>query len=208
MLDPSLFLSFRSLRRVRAALNAGELNNVVVPKSFVSAVRRGTFLEVGLKYFGASREEIEDLRSVTSFMEEVERFPVYEPFGENVVGSDFRGELERAVHDDDILAVLAEEWSFLNSESWLVSRTRKPFSAFIRAGAIAVEGGRELFDRAVMKTLKMSPEKVPSGLTRGQRLRATAKWIAVGGTSAASLLHPLSGVVVVATTGYFLLFDP
>lgn len=208
MLDPSLFLSIRSLNRIRAALDRGELSNVFVPKSFVSALDDEFFMDDGLKYFGAPRNEIEDLRYGKSFLTEAKRFPAFEPTGQDLVGADFRITLRRTERNRLISAILQEEWLFLNSRSWLVSRTRKSFSAFIRAGAVAVEGGRELFDTAVMRTLKISPETVPSGLTKGQRLRAATKWIAVGGASGASLLRSLSGVVVGAATGYFLLFDP
>jgi len=190
MLDPSLFLSFRSLRRVSAALDAGDLTNVVVPKSFVSALDSELSMDAGLRYFGAPRKELEDLRYGRSFLTEVKRLPVFEPTGRDVVGPDFRTTLGKTEQNRHILAILEEEWFFLNSQSWLASRTRKAFSAFIRAGAVAIEGGRELFDTAVMRTLKMSPETVPLGLARGQRLRAAAKWIAVGGHKCNGIASP------------------
>jgi len=208
MLDPSLFLSFRTLRLIREAFDAGELKGALVPRSFVSSVQQGTFLRSGLRYFGASQKEIAELRNVGSFIGELERYKRYEPPAEGLVSGDMREELETLAPDLDVFEILSEEWLFLNSQSWLASRTRKAFSTFVRAGALAAEGGRKLFDEVAMRTLKLSPEIVPFGLTRGHRLRAASKWIAVGGASAVSLLPTGSGVLAGAAIGYFLLFDP
>jgi hypothetical protein len=200
MLDPSLFLSFRTLRLIRAAFDAGELKDAVVPGSFVSAVQKESFRETGLAYFGASRKEISDLRNIRSIMETLELFPSYELPTEDAARSELRNQLARVTPSPEIFEILNEEWLFLNSQSWFASRTRKPLSTFIRAGAVAVEGGRKLFDEVTMRMLKISPESVPLGLTRGQRLRAAAKWLAVGGISSTTFLHPLSGALVGLTS--------
>src|ERR1700745_197310 len=71
MLDPSLFTSFRTLRIIRTAVESGELENVLVPASFLSALQRGTFSERALMYFGAFRNSIADLRNITGFLPEL-----------------------------------------------------------------------------------------------------------------------------------------
>jgi hypothetical protein len=45
-------------------------------------------------------------------------------------------------------------------------------------------------------------------LTPSNRVRAAAKWIAVGGPTILGVVQPILGAVASATSGYFLLFDP
>ncbi len=116
--------------------------------------------------------------------------------------------LQKETIEEPVQNVLMEEWEFLTSESWIASRLKRSFSAFLRAGTAAIELGGRGFDSLAAKTLKLPQFEIPKALKPRQRLRAASKWIAVGGSSAAALVHPLPAVLLSATTGLFLLFDP
>jgi len=221
MLDPSLFLSARTLAVVEAAWDAGELDGVRVPTSFVTAIRDGRLRGRSLEYFAGRRDDRPDLRSLDAFLREhvtdqgVEiRWP----------SDSFAARVRKLAKDDLVSEVLGEEWTFLTSESWLASRIKRPFSAYVRAGAVAVEFGRHVFDQliregerlgdgarnvieaALRRTLKS--DKIPGPLTPPQKFRAVCKWVAVGGSSASTLIQPLAGTLLTAASGFFLLLDP
>ena len=188
MLDPSLFTSFRTLRVIRAAVNSGELENVLVPASFLSALQRGMFSERALMYFGASRNAMADLRNIPGFLPELLSLPRHEASAVQPT-TEFQRELYAIAENYDIFQSFNEEWTFLNSESWITARTRRSFGSFIRAGAIGIEAGRKIFNEIIARTLKLSPENLPSVFTSKQKVRAAMKWVAVGGGSASVLLQ-------------------
>jgi hypothetical protein len=80
--------------------------------------------------------------------------------------------------------VLAEEWAFLQSSSWLLSKVRRPINAFRDAGAIVVEYGAKLRDEMI--ELVMPHEPIPAILTPELLAKAAAKWLLVGGAGAAA----------------------
>jgi hypothetical protein len=125
-------------------------------------------------------------------------------------GTFFEAEhIELRVRDEVIRSILEEEWAFLQGQSWLASRIRRPFRKFIDGGAAAVEFGREAFDLLARRTLKIpAVEDVPPALTPEKRLRAVAKWAAVGVPGVASSIFPVLTPIAPAVAGYFLLFDP
>jgi hypothetical protein len=107
--------------------------------------------------------------------------------------------------DESILKVLFEEWVFLQENSWIISRIKKPFDKFIEAGAVSLQVGGTTVKRMVAKTLKHKEDYVFSRL---DYLRALAKWVAVGGSTVVPLFNPIAGALVNAASGYFLLLDP
>jgi hypothetical protein len=157
MLDPSLFTSFRTLGLIRAAIDSGELRDVVLPASFLSALERGALSEKTLAYFGASKKEIHDLGNLQRHLPKTLPFAPYAAAAEEKLSEEFQKGLMTVAKDRDILEILNEEWSFLNSQSWIAARTRKSFSAFVKSGAVAVEAGKRVFDKALLRTLKVSP---------------------------------------------------
>ncbi len=104
--------------------------------------------------------------------------------------------------------ILLEEWSFLVGQSWIAARTKKAFAAFKRAGAVVVDFSGQKVDSIVSRTLRHGRLPGPATLTHLGRIRAAAKWIAVGGSPVAGLIDPIIAVVASAGTGVFLLFDP
>ena len=100
--------------------------------------------------------------------------------------------------DPTLASVLQEEWVFLMTSSWILSRLKRPFDAFVRSGANMLQLG-------VRRTLHLPPG-LP--VTLGHWGRAWVKWIAVGGSSATALAAPVMGVPISIVTGVFLLLDP
>jgi hypothetical protein len=125
-------------------------------------------------------EIYKNLREDLSYLEE--------PFGEYTLG------------------ILMEEWVFLQEQSWVVSRIKKPFNRFIDAGSVCLQFGGRAADRVINRTLKRRSSELVSKV---DRLRAFGKWIAVGGPSVLGILNtPLIAVVALFIAGFFLLFDP
>lgn len=207
MLDPSLFVSRRGIGAIESAWRLGELENVALPASFAFALREGSISERALRFFGA-RADLPDLLPMSKSLASEMRLREYEPKPENLKGLLLHERLGAIAKDTLVFEVLAQEWQFLNSESWIASRIKKPFSAFVRAGGVAIEWGRRAFDRSAAKVLKIPPREMPRALASRQRLRAVSKWIAVGGPVVLSLVEPISAAVGSAVAGYFLLFDP
>lgn len=116
---------------------------------------------------------------------------------------DYRGEL----HEEELRDVLFEEFVFLQEQSFVVSRIKKPFNRFISAGVVCVHFG----GRAVDDLVRRTPHVVRQGepIRDVDRLKAFGKWIAVGGLSATRLIEPaMTGVLVSMALAYFALFDP
>lgn len=208
MLDPSLLLTSRSLRRVTDALIGAQPGSVTVPSSFWRAFRARELPQQMATFFGATREALESAQ----FVQAVAALPSLVPYA-LVERTDQSGrlssDLAHLVSDELIVQTLMEEWEFLNRHSWLVSRIKRPFATFVRAGAVAIEGGRHVLDRAMARTLKKSDQDIPNGLAPHDRLRAACKWLAVGGTSATVFVNPaVLAALLTFSANCFFLFDP
>lgn len=119
--------------------------------------------------------------------------------------TDQRGHVNPAV-----LNILFEEWVFLNTESWIVSRTKNTFNRFIAAGSACLELGQRQFDRIVRATLHKKERDI---IAKIDVLKAVAKWVAVGGPACLSslLVETLGGwplALISVSGGLFLLYDP
>ncbi|MEM2919028.1 MAG: hypothetical protein QXY62_05985 [Candidatus Altiarchaeota archaeon] len=104
-----------------------------------------------------------------------------------------------------ILNILLEEWIFLNEKSILISRLRKTFRIFNDAGAVCIQFGKKTVDMAIRRTLKKKENEL---IDKIDKLRAIAKWIAVGGLSLEPLFETIHQVVGSGILGFFLLFAP
>lgn len=101
----------------------------------------------------------------------------------------------------------ADEWVFLWSNSWLLSKLHHPLDAFRDAGAAVVEYGRSARDRMI--SLVMPNEQLPAAVTPELLGKVAAKWLVVGGTGAAgTLLGPLGGALGPAAIPLIQAFDP
>jgi len=207
MIDPSMFLWPDTFPVLIEALNRKELGRVAIPHAFASALRDGVLEENFVRFFGPRRgavtaPEILSRFTVPELIEE------YSPKSFRLEGSVFDQRLSEVSGSDLVRRTLVEEWEFLTSESWIISKVRAAFDGFLKSGAVALEVGGNAFDWLAAKSLKIPPERVPDGLNVKQRLRAVAKWIAVGGASATAVVAPPVAVGVGAASGFFLLLDP
>jgi hypothetical protein len=77
--------------------------------------------------------------------------------------------------------VWADEWAYLQSHSWLVSKLRRPIEAFRDAGSAVVELGEKAAMHLISEVIP--PERVPASITPEIAGRAALKWVAVGGAT-------------------------
>jgi len=209
MLDPSLLLSRYTLPRVMSAVRHGELK-AVIPSSFW-----GPFLERKLpakvaSFFAPSGPAPTPAQLNERLVrEDLSRVQSYELRDTSETSPEFLDGLWQAARDETVVRILTEEWNFLNTHSWIASRTKRPFSTFVKAGAVVIAGGSQVLDQLVVSTLKKGHPGTPPGLQGGDRLQAACKWLALGGASASPFIGP-PGLVALTSlaTGYFLLFDP
>lgn len=206
MLDPSLLLSPRTFALIVEAWQQKELAGTILPPSFGAAALRRELSIRTFNYFGGYRRPSVDPKDISSF---VEQSGLLEGSVQGqILPEEFGQRLGEVAKDDLVLRILVDEWLFLTSQSWIASRIRKPFAAFLKAGVVAVEWGGKQIDQIVAKTLKIPPSEMPSALSPGQRVRAAAKWIGVGGSSASALVNPMVAFLIGAATNVFLLLDP
>lgn len=207
LIDPSLLVSERAFDAVVESASLAEPGSLFVPRTFHELAASGElpYVEPVAGFFGASS----DVTFLHMVREAISFLPLAPYPSQDAVL--LRAEVrypEIRVADPVLLAILREEWAFLQSMSWIASRVRRPFSAFLRGGAAAVELPVSVLDRAAAKTLKLH-EDVPVPLRPGQRLRAASKWVAASGTvGAIEAFVPGLGWPADAIAGMFLLFDP
>lgn len=209
MLDPSLLLSRRTLGLVMESWREGELEGAILPPSFAISALHGELSPRSIQLYGETLSLVPELEEIARFVDEsgfLTELPEETPRTE--VPAEFDRQLARIARDDLAHRILREEWAFLISRSFLGSRLRRPFNSFLRAGAVAMEWGGKRLDEIAAKTLKIPPEEMPKALTPRKRFRAAAKWIGVGGSSAAAFVEPMSAFFIGAATNVFFLLDP
>lgn len=115
--------------------------------------------------------------------------------------ADFFQRLGETIEPGPIREIIFDEWFFLTHESWVVSRIKAAFNAMVHAGELGIE----LLNRLVRRTLREDESYV---VQTADRMRALAKWLAVGGPAVATLLNPIVGAFATVGAGGFLLIDP
>src|SRR5262245_28283917 len=125
MLDPSLLLRPWTVDDVRDGLPAS------VSATFLELAREGALPDAVLSSFGPRGV---DRREVAELARSMARTSGVEPHR-----ADPKEPLPLEVRDPVVRAILLDEWSFLQGDGWLVSRIRRPFTAFVRGGAAAIE---------------------------------------------------------------------
>lgn len=195
IVDPSLLLIPQSSEALLSAIRIGDPRlepfKFLVSKAFAEALRDVEKNISMLRYFGPKGEMV-DLRYLRNVIEQGQ---LLVPFRPEVVSEDleeFQFRLVQILKDSTVASILQEEWALLQSQSWMIARVRKPFAAFTKAGAVVLEVSREAFDVAVRRTLRAPQASIVS---RADKLRAVAKWIAVAGSSVSALMNPLVGIL-------------
>lgn len=207
LIEPSLLVDERTLNKVTDYLHQyrfGEKYKFFIPSKFVHLLSDAERNVKDILFFANSARMV-DLKELKAVLENkaVAKFEIqlrdrekHNMFYENLVAE---------TQNEVIAEILFEEWIFLQEKSWIISRLKKPFIYFVKAGSASLELGKRTLDLAVRKTLKKPGERI---ITNADRLRALAKWIAVGGSPALTILNPIVGAISDAATGYFLLIDP
>lgn len=187
MADPSLMLSAAGIEWLEQDANARAA--LVVPRTFDDWFYGRTDLAATLmatpedaSQFESHKPRLEELmRGVPAFShDEVTLAPAHEEIRAMLL-----------LDPDPLAGLYADEWAFLQSQSTLLSKLRKPIEAFRDAGAVIVEVGRKTGVRLVERVIPK--ESLPETFTRGVLARAAAKWIVLGGATVGG--GTLGGVV-------------
>jgi hypothetical protein len=171
------------------------------PESLVSRLAPRLDIPPSLLDLAVIRQLAQELREVVETYRVSSDSPTWYDGGARL----FRNVLLEFTGDELAAEILYEEWLFLSSDSWLFSKTRRAFEAMIEAGGTAIQMSRRGFDQVVRRTLKKTDGEP---LTPGNRVRAAAKWIAVGGPPIMGIIEPISAAIASSASGYFLLVDP
>lgn len=217
MIDPTLLIANRTM--MNTIIYAHKLSNlgdnVYLPKSFFFALKSRTLREdeplvrfflhnAAPSNFLFLRDFLEDKSEIISqFIPNEDHIRKHSHFKEMLSK---HLEWYKDEHIEILIDILFEEWIFLQEHSWIISRAKRTFTKLKDAGAVYIEFGKDSFDNAVRRTLQNND--VNKMLEKADRYRAVAKWIAVGGPSAAVYLGPLPSAITALAAGYFLLFDP
>lgn len=202
MLDPSLLLDRAVLERTVASLPALRQDggfDFSVPAALYWGQSDPEAYE-SLSRFFKVRDFVEPEEALGRLID-VGAYPWESPSGAKEEFDWFFEALGMEARSRAAQEVLFEEWFFLTHESWVVSRVKASFKAFVKGGELGVE----VLNKLTRKTLRKDASHV---VRRVDRLRALGKWIAVGGGAGAGLLGPIGGAVGAGVAGGFLLLDP
>jgi hypothetical protein len=118
-------------------------------------------------------------------------------------------EVRRALLEggDTAARILAQEWTFLQSQSWAVSKLRHPPDAFRDVGAGVLEFGRKLGAEVISTVVPQG--RAPDVLTPGFLAKVAVKWVIVGGTAAGgTLLGPVGAAAALVPVPIVRAVDP
>lgn len=183
MIDPSLALSDQGLEWMEINLERGV--ELVVPMVVTHWIEGNDGIDPGLVLAPEDLESF-DLRLAVLR----ERAPDLRGFDHKGVDldEDARAALDRLLATDiPAASVWADEWAYLQSNSWLTSKLRLCLDAFESAGVVVVEFGREVGIELIEQVIPA--DHLPDSIDGEVILRATVKWIVVGGA------HALGGTV-------------
>ncbi len=200
MIDPSLALRTETLSWLGSP---GVIGSIAVSRTFVRALEAGNPSISGF----VRRPNRETSISLLSVLEPAEKFSHEDARDLDPLA---RLVLEQLVVEaKPTTEILADEWAFLNSRSWVAARTKFAFDAFHRAGAHMTVLARRSMRLLVARTLKIPGNELPAVITGAMLRRTGLKWLAAGVTPfVGSVLTPPLGPAISASGSMFLLFDP
>ena len=215
MFDPSMLISKRSLRQVFDIVKVRRDFNLklYMPSSFVQALHEENFYKNPILQFFLYNAEQASHEEILHFLDysatRVSTYKIHPEHYEkhliirNNLGQYFK--FNNKNYQSLLINTLYEEWFFLQEYSFITSRLRKTFNAFIRAGATAVEVSRQKIDKHIREKLNIEED---DHISKKQYMRMFGKWTAVGGTTAWLIFEPVTGGVASGLTNFFLMFDP
>jgi hypothetical protein len=181
LLDPSVLLGDEGFAWL-AEVPHHERTHFVVPRTFIDQVAgRAEYTAADEELWGplpdeASRLQLVELIAGLATFSESDTAPYLPPEATEVVN--------RLRNMGSQVAV--EEWLYLQSNSWLVSRSRRVLHHFKRAGAKVIEVAGNAVDDLTWLALGTRPD-TPKTLTKELRIKAGFNVIVVGGISAAGV---------------------
>ena len=196
MVDPSFMLSAEGLDWLESDVVAR--GATVVPRIVADAIAGDPRIDLTALVADADREQLESRRNrASALITDVRTFS-----HEDVVLSRRSHEAVRIAllfEDDRVGEVHADEWVFLQTNSVLLSKVRRPLDAFRDAGAVIVELGRKAGLKVIEKVIP--EDHIPPSITKKIIATAAAKWIVLGGANVAG--GTLGGVAGTAIGGPF-----
>lgn len=208
MLEASMLLHRDSLNQLRGLAHADAFSGYFISDAFVRMLEFDLQFALNTlgRYYGIATQLV-DGAAAFQFIRESENKQALNRYRRS--GAADRGEMYREFlipHESEwITQIVFEQWEFLTTQSWLYAKVRRAFDHMIEAGATAVEVSKKRMEKAIRTTVKKDPAL---DVTAKDAARAVAKWVAVGGSSTSSLIEPVTGAVVSAAAGMFLLYDP
>ena len=227
LIDPSLIVAGTKVRNTFESMRDLESENYrfYIPNTFLYLVEHYRMGEYTYRFFLQNALPASP-GTMMGYIKSYERF--YKPFNldigkrANIGCTEKCRELEESLWklaerkayrwnvlplDRYTINILFEEWVFLQTHSVVAARIKKTFNTFIDAGAACLQFSDRIFNKVIARTLK---KKDNEAINVQEKLRALAKWFAVGSTSVASLYSDSSIVKlgISLASGYFILFDP
>ena len=194
--DPSILLSDPGLAWLEEDLQARQ--DIVVSANFVESIRNRP-QRLSSVFLPPSQAQLlwESRERLIPVLEGVQRFH----FRDAVLDTDQGKVLENLLGINDLDSdTLADEWAYLQSQSWGISRFRPVLIAFARAGAGVVEYGRHARDEAIQAAVR--EQSIPAKLTPPFLARVGAKWLLLGGaTAGGAVLGGIVGSVLLGPVG-------
>jgi hypothetical protein len=193
MLDPSFLFSEDGVTWLREEPRV-RTEEIVISSALMGWLRSGDRVE-DLMAFVAPEDldGIDERRAALAELLEVSQTFSWE--GVDLEGPDEEVLLALREGGDLAAAALADEWAFLQSHSWALSKLHLPLDAFRDAGAAVLEYGRRLREELV--NVVIPQKEAPPALTRRLLAKASAKWLIVGGAGAGgALLGPVGAGIV------------
>lgn len=207
MLDPSFLFSEEGISWLQEERNVRQ-EEVVVSSAFVRWLHSPEPVEDVIVLVDADdRKEVDERRA--ALFQLLRGSPTFSSDGVDLERGDEEVLFALREPGGIVADILADEWAFLQSHSWALSKMHFPLDRFRDAGAAVLEYGRRL--REEMVSVVIPQKGAPPAVTRRLLAKSSAKWLIVGGAGAGgALLGPVgagilgSGVAVPAVRA----FDP
>jgi hypothetical protein len=141
MVDPSLLFSETALAWLQEDPTAQD--GIIVPAVFMEWLRGERSLLPSSVIAGEDLEVFDQRRErLLSVLSDVPTFSYHEVRLEDEADAVLRDLFASAREPRDLTELRADEWAFLQSQSFLVSKLRHPLEAFRDAGSVILEVGR------------------------------------------------------------------
>jgi hypothetical protein len=197
LLDPSMLVGEKSFNSVMEYVDRRNLRGYGyrfhIPSRFLDLLEEIEAEGDEILFFidkarSVSPQHLKDITHILRKKHAIESYTAEDVEAEKYAG--FYGNLLRETGNKTIAGILFQEWLFLQENCLMLSRIKKPFRYFLKAGAVAVEYNAE------------NPE-IAEAEAHIQGLKKLARWTAIAGIPVEKLIEPLK--TAVGGEGCFLL---